>query len=87
MSESIIALHGSRVERGFDEGDWACRGKVIQVGSPEELQQSPATPFVLDFIDDVNHLPSNCQFVKRMGIRTHKPLVMCRPTVAQVCKN
>ena len=60
------------------------RGKVVQVGSPDELQSNPATPFVLDFIDDVNHLPSNCQFVKRMGYRTQKPLVMCRPSVVEV---
>jgi sulfate transport system ATP-binding protein len=61
-----------------------CRGKVVQVGTPEELQRCPATPFVLDFIEDVNHLPSNCQFVKRMGFKTPKPHVMCRPTVFEV---
>lgn len=62
----------------------ACRGKVVQIGSPEELQRAPATPFVLHFIDDVNQMPASCQFVKRMGFRTEKPYVMCRPTVFDV---
>ena len=62
----------------------ACRGKVVQMGSPEELQSAPATPFVLHFIDDVNLMPANCQFVRRLGYRTEKPYVMCRPTVFDV---
>ena len=56
----------------------------MQIGSPEELQIAPATPFVLHFIDDVNQMPANCQFVKRMGYKTEKPYVMCRPTVFDV---
>ena len=56
----------------------------MQIGSPEELQNAPATPFVLHFIDDVNQMPANCQFVKRMGYKTEKPYVMCRPTVFDV---
>ena len=56
----------------------------MQIGSPEELQSAPATPFVLHFIDDVNQMPANCQFVKRMGYRTEKPYVMCRPSVFDV---
>ena len=62
----------------------ACRGKVVQIGSPEELQSAPATPFVLHFIDDVNLMPANCQFVRRLGYKTEKPYVMCRPTVFDV---
>ena len=61
-----------------------CRGKVVQTGSPEELQNAPATPFVLHFIDDVNLMPANCQFVRRLGFKTEKPFVMCRPTVFDV---
>ena len=54
------------------------------MGSPEELQSAPATPFVLHFIDDVNLMPANCQFVRRLGFKTEKPYVMCRPTVFDV---
>ena len=60
------------------------RGKVVQAGTAEELHSAPNCPFVLNFIDDVNQLPANCQFVKRMGYRTHKPFVMCRPGIIQV---
>ncbi len=56
----------------------------MQIGTPDELQSAPATPFVLHFIDDVNQMPANCQFVKRMGYKTDKPYVMCRPTVFDV---
>lgn len=58
----------------------------MQIGTPEELQSAPATPFVLHFIDDVNQMPANCQFVKRMGYKTEKPYVMCRPTVFDVSR-
>ena len=56
----------------------------MQIGTPEELQNAPATPFVLHFIDDVNQMPAHCQFVRRMGYKTEKPYVMCRPTVFNV---
>ena len=57
----------------------------MQAGPTEEVQRAPATPFVLNFIDDVNQLPASCQFVKRMGLRAaSKPFVMCRPTVLEV---
>ena len=61
-----------------------CRGKVVQVGDRDQIRRSPATPFVLNFIDDVNQLPSNCQFVKRMGLKADKRLVMCRPSRVEV---
>ena len=62
------------------------RGKVIQVGNRDQIRRSPATPFVLNFIDDVNQLPVNCQFVKRMGFKADKPLVMCRPSEVEVIR-
>lgn len=54
------------------------------MGDRDQIRRSPATPFVLNFIDDVNQLPSNCQFVKRMGLKADKPLVMCRPSRVEV---
>ena len=70
--------------KGAEQASAVRRGKVVQIGTPEELQSAPATPFVLHFIDDVNQMPANCQFVRRMGYKTEKPYVMCRPTVFNV---
>ena len=41
MSDRIAVMH---------------RGKIEQVGTPEDLYDRPATPFVADFIGDMNHL-------------------------------
>ncbi|BDA46375.1 Sulfate/thiosulfate import ATP-binding protein CysA [Coccomyxa sp. Obi] len=82
---SILVTHDQ--EEAFDLADQIVifnRGKVIQVGDRDQIRRSPATPFVLNFIDDVNQLPSNCQFVKRMGFKADKPLVMCRPSEVEV---
>lgn len=38
-----------------------CRGHIQQIGAAEEIQNSPATPFVASFVDDVNRLPATCQ--------------------------
>lgn len=56
------------------------------MGDRDQIRRSPATPFVLNFIDDVNQLPVNCQFVKRMGFKADKPLVMCRPSEVEVIR-
>ncbi|CAK0753282.1 hypothetical protein CVIRNUC_002209 [Coccomyxa viridis] len=84
---SILVTHDQ--EEAFELADQVIifnRGQVVQMGSPEELQSAPATPFVLHFIDDVNLMPANCQFVRRLGFKTEKPYVMCRPTVFDVSK-
>ena len=36
------------------------RGRVEQYGPPDELARSPASPFVMQFVSDVNTLPSTC---------------------------
>ena len=36
------------------------RGRIEQVGTPEEIYRQPATPFVCEFIGKVNKLPLNC---------------------------
>jgi sulfate transport system ATP-binding protein len=33
------------------------QGRIEQIGTPETLQQRPATPFVFEFLGDSNHLP------------------------------
>jgi len=35
-------------------------GRIEQVGTPEEIYQQPATPFVCEFIGKVNKLPLTC---------------------------
>ena len=38
-----------------------CMGRIEQVGTPKEILERPATPFVMNFIADVNQLPSTSQ--------------------------
>ena len=38
-----------------------CRGRIEQVGTAKEILDNPATPFVMNFISDVNQIPSTCQ--------------------------
>lgn len=40
--------------------DLQCRGRIEQEGTPKEILEGPATPFVMNFIADVNQLPSTC---------------------------
>lgn len=37
------------------------RGRVEQVGSPREIYDSPASPFVMDFVGQVNAIPARVQ--------------------------
>lgn len=79
---SILVTHDQ--EEAFDIADKVVifnRGRIEQEGTPEEILEKPATPFVMNFIADVNQIPSTCQFVKRMGVFTEKTHVMVQPTV------
>ena len=40
------------------------RGRIEQQGRPEEIAQAPVSPFVMNFVGDTIHLPSNCQVGK-----------------------
>ncbi|MEO8672653.1 MAG: TOBE-like domain-containing protein [Tahibacter sp.] len=42
------------------------RGRIEQVGTPDEIYQQPATPFVFEFIGKINKIP-----VKMVGGRLH----------------
>jgi sulfate transport system ATP-binding protein len=57
------------------------KGIVEQQGSPEVLAKSPVTPFVMNFVGDVVHLPSTSLFIRRMGFDNcdAKSHVMIRP--------
>lgn len=55
------------------------KGKVEQIGSPAELYDNPATPFVMSFIGPVNVLPSHASIFRRTGYDAEHPQVFLRP--------
>jgi sulfate/thiosulfate transport system ATP-binding protein len=55
------------------------QGKVEQVGSPAEVYDHPASPFVMSFIGPVNVLPSSARLVQSNGIGNNQPEVFLRP--------
>ena len=64
------------------------KGIVEQQGKPAQLAKAPATPFVMNFVGDVLHLPSNCMFIRRMGMDTDgRSHVMLRPSDLYVFKD
>ena len=54
-------------------------GRVEQVGSPAELYDNPATPFVMSFIGPVNVLPSHAEIFQRSGYQAKSSEVFLRP--------
>jgi sulfate/thiosulfate transport system ATP-binding protein len=54
-------------------------GRVEQVGSPAELYENPATPFVMSFIGPVNVLPADSAIFRRAGYHTDDENVFLRP--------
>ena len=44
------------------------KGRVEQVGSPSEVYDNPATPFVMGFVGPVNVLPGSSSLVKNVGV-------------------
>ncbi|GAB4816929.1 hypothetical protein N2152v2_003975 [Parachlorella kessleri] len=84
---TILVTHDQ--EEAWDLADRVVifnRGRVEQEGTPAEITEHPNSPFVMDFTGDTQHLPSTCQFVRRMGVTTDKPYVMCRPSHALILK-
>lgn len=55
------------------------KGKVEQIGSPAEVYDRPATPFVMSFMGSVNVLPSNSNLIKDSGLEHEHPEVFLRP--------
>lgn len=73
------------------------QGRVEQVGTPVEVYDHPATPFVMSFIGPVNVLPSNAGIVsgsrsitpsERLFLRPHDVVIQTHPvegaTVAKI---
>ncbi len=54
-------------------------GRVEQVGSPAELYDNPATPFVMSFIGPVNVLPSTASIFRQVGYQPKGNQVFLRP--------
>ena len=55
------------------------KGQVEQVGTPAEVYDNPATPFVMSFIGPVNVLPSSSQFFQNGGFDSANPEIFLRP--------
>ena len=54
-------------------------GRVEQIGSPAEIYDHPATPFVMGFIGPVNVLPSHSQIFQSNGIDPTRSETFLRP--------
>ncbi len=55
------------------------QGKVEQIGSPAEIYDHPATPFVMGFIGPVNVLPSHARIFQNNGFDATQPEIFLRP--------
>lgn len=69
------------------------QGRIEQVGTPAEIYDHPATPFVMSFIGEVNVLPSNARLFDERnfnGSKSHtngsKSDAFVRPHELDVCK-
>ncbi len=55
------------------------KGRVEQIGTPAQIYDHPATPFVMGFIGPVNVLPSNSRMFQDNGIDCANPEIFLRP--------
>lgn len=55
------------------------KGRVEQVGTPSQVYDNPATPFVMSFIGPVNVLPSSAQIFQSGGFDSANPEIFLRP--------
>jgi sulfate transport system ATP-binding protein len=55
------------------------KGRVEQVGTPAQVYDNPATPFVMSFIGPVNVLPSSAQIFQSSGFDSAHPEIFLRP--------
>ncbi|MCS7031296.1 MAG: sulfate ABC transporter ATP-binding protein [Gloeomargarita sp. SKYG116] len=64
LSDQIVVIH---------------KGRVEQVGTPAEIYDHPATPFVMSFIGPVNVLPGNAGLLQRQGLDMGHGQAFLRP--------
>ena len=55
------------------------KGRIEQVGTPAEIYDNPATPFVMSFIGPVNVLPSSSRLFQNSGLESPQPEIFLRP--------
>lgn len=55
------------------------KGRVEQVGTPAEIYDNPATPFVMSFVGPVNVLPSTSGIFHRQSFASSNSQVFLRP--------
>jgi sulfate/thiosulfate transport system ATP-binding protein len=55
------------------------KGQIEQVGTPAEIYDHPASPFVMSFIGPVNVLPSSSGIFQQNGFDSAHPEVFLRP--------
>lgn len=55
------------------------KGRVEQVGTPAEIYDNPATPFVMSFVGPVNVLPSTAGIFQRQSLDSPSSQVFLRP--------
>jgi sulfate transport system ATP-binding protein len=55
------------------------KGKIEQIGTPAEIYDHPATPFVMSFIGPVNVLPSTSRIFEGNGFESTQPEIFLRP--------
>lgn len=55
------------------------QGRVEQIGTPAELYDNPASPFVMGFIGPVNVLPSSAPLFEQIGYQAQGSQVFLRP--------
>lgn len=77
---TVIVTHDQ--EEAWDLADQVVifnHGRVEQSGTPAEIASEPVSPFVMNFVGDVNYLPSGCMFLRKLGYATDRPFAMVRP--------
>ena len=62
------------------------QGKVLQVGTPFEIYESPATEFVAKFIGETNLFAANVQECKQYTPEGRDPEYMCKLTIPEFNK-
>ncbi|MBD2104171.1 TOBE-like domain-containing protein [Leptolyngbya sp. FACHB-261] len=60
------------------------QGRIEQIGTPAEVYDQPATPFVMSFIGPVNVLPSDARLFRDSGLEPVHSKMFIRPHDIQV---
>lgn len=82
---SIIVTHDQ--EEAFDMADEVVvfnQGRVEQIGTPEDVQERPVSPFVMNFVGEILSVPAKSQLIRKMKLQNDKPMVMFRPKSLKV---